>query len=160
MKTWVKTLLGLGVGGGIFAAWRYWKIMQGTFQDLIVSSSGRIHKVDQNGLDIRLNLLIKNPSKGTFKIKFPFLIINYKGEEIATSQLVNTEMVVPSYGEARIDNIKFQISGLTAIRTVADMITAASQGQSVQIEVKTKSSAKVGAYDVPFERSQFITLKK
>ena len=72
-----KLVAGTLVGAGLYAGYNYYVNMKKTQAELEVVPEASIDSVNLSGITIRLDLLLKNPTKGNFKMKFPFIKIKY-----------------------------------------------------------------------------------
>src|SRR3569832_2392905 len=61
------------VGAGAFAGWTYVKNLKKAQAELEVVPKATIYQLSWDGLTISLEVLLKNPTKGSFSIKFPFV---------------------------------------------------------------------------------------
>src|SRR5215813_2921585 len=91
------------IGGGLIAGYSYYVKMKKTSAELEVIPDAGIHSLNWDGITIRLNLLLKNPTKGSFSIKFPFIKLIYKGAMIGSSEVVNKDIEIPAFGQAKVD---------------------------------------------------------
>ena len=84
-----KIITGALIGGGVIAGYSYYLKMRRTEAQLQVIPNAGIDKVNWDGITIRLDFLLKNPTKGSFSIKFPFIKLTYKDSLVGSSQVVN-----------------------------------------------------------------------
>lgn len=157
MNGWVKVILGAGVVGGIGFLLK----MKKTSAELEIVSAAKIHKLDFSGLTIRVDVVLKNPTKGTLSIKYPFVKLIYKETTIGSSQAINKDIEIPSFGQAMIEQIMIQVP-LTGLFSIGlDLVKALkSTTESVKLKIKTSTYVNLGFKSLPFEKVDEITLKK
>src|SRR5215212_2749698 len=97
-----KVLTGTLIGAGVIAGYSYYLKMTKTKAELQVVPDASIHQVNWNGITIRLDLLLKSPTKGSFSMKFPFIKLTYKDSLVGSSQVVNQDIKIPAFGQAKI----------------------------------------------------------
>src|SRR5690349_22944403 len=109
METWKKIAVGTVVGGALigggFMLMKFSKISA----ELETVPTIKIHKLDLTGLTLRVDVQLKNPTNNSFKIKFPFIKLLYKGATVGSSQLLDKDIVIPAFGEAVINQIMIKI---------------------------------------------------
>ena len=98
-----KILTGTLLGAGVLAAVSYVKKLKKTQAELEIIPKANLYQLNWNAIVLRVDVLLKNPTKGTFSIKFPFIKILYNGTTIGSSQAVNKEIKIPAYGETVIE---------------------------------------------------------
>lgn len=158
-----KILLGLGIGGGLAAAGTYlWKLNK-TAVNLEVVPTAKIHKVDLQGVAIRVDVQLKNPTRTALKLKFPFIKLSTKGNSIGSSQSVNQDVSLPAFGEARFEAIMIQIPMLNLLSTAKDFFQAVQKGEAFKINVVTMTTIDLGLKQIPYEKTnevQVLAAKK
>lgn len=100
------------MGGGLIAGYSYYLRIKKTKSQLQIVPTAKVHQVNWDGIIIRLDLLLKNPTKGSFSVKFPFVKLTYKESLVGSSQVVNKDIKIPAYGEAKIEKILVHIPAL------------------------------------------------
>ena len=109
---------------------------------------------------IRVDAKLKNPTDGTLKLKYPFVKLSFKDSTIGSSQVVNQDITIPSYGEANIEGIMINIP-LTGIFSVAmDLLKSIKSGVGVKMGVKIITTIYTTFSSFPYEYEQEQILKK
>lgn len=148
------------VGAGAFAGWAYVKNLKKAQAELEVVPKATIYQLSWDGLTIRLDVLLKNPTKGSFSIKFPFVKLLYKDTVIGSSQAIDKEIKIPAYGQVMIDKVLVQIP-LTNVFSIAfTLIKTLISGGSEKITVRTLTTINLGIIKLPYENKQEVTVKK
>jgi hypothetical protein len=148
------------VGAGLYAGYSYYVKMKKTQAELEVVPDASIDSVNLNGITIRLDLLLKNPTNGSFKMKFPFMKIKYKDSLIGSSQVVDKDITIPAFGQVKIDKIMVNIPIISIFSMGASVLKAIKAQEEVLIIATCQTTIDLGWTTMPFEESHEITLKK
>jgi hypothetical protein len=125
-----------------------------------VVPDANLYQVNLNGIIIRIDLLLKNPTKGSFSIKFPFVKLKYKDNLVGSSEVVNKDIIIPAYGQAKIDKILVNIPILSIFSVSTSILKAIQSKEEVKITATLITTIDLGWTTLPFEESHEITLKK
>jgi hypothetical protein len=155
-----KIIVGGLVSAGAIAGYSYYVKMKKTQTELEVVPAASIDSVNLNGLTIRLDLLLKNPTKGSFKMKFPFMKIKYKDSLIGSSQVVDKDITIPAFGQVKIDKILVNIPIISIFSMGAAVLKAIKSKEEVKITATCQTTIDLGWTTMPFEESHEIVLKK
>lgn len=155
-----KILTGTAIGGIAIAGWAYLKNLRTAGAELVVVPKATIHSLSWNGLTIRLDVLLKNPSNGSFSLIAPFIKLLYKDTTIASSTPVNKEFRLPAHGELMIDKIMVQIPMSNVFSVAFALIKALTAGEAATLTVRTTTTINLGIIKLPYEDKQDITIKK
>lgn len=148
------------IGVGAFAGWTYVKNLKKAQAELEVVPKATIYQLSWDGLTIRLDVLLKNPTKGSFSIKFPFVKLLYKDTVIGSSEAIDKEIKIPAYGQAMIDKILVQIPMTNVFSIAFTLIKALISGGSETITIRTLTTINLGIIKLPYENKQEVTVKK
>jgi hypothetical protein len=148
------------VGGGLIAGYSYYLKMQRTQAELEVIPDAKIYQVNWDGITIRIDLLMKNPTKGSFSIKFPFVKLTYKDNVVGSSQVVNKDIKIPAFGEAKIEKILVNIPILSIFSVSSSILKAVQKNEPLTIKATLVTTIDLGLVKIPFEESHEVTLKK
>lgn len=155
-----KILTGTAIGGIAIAGWAYLKNLRTAGAELVVVPKATIHSLSWNGLTIRLDVLLKNPSNGSFSLIAPFIKLLYKDTTIGSSTPVNKEFRLPAHGELMIDKIMVQIPMSNVFSVAFALIKALTAGEAATLIVRTTTTINLGIIKLPYEDKQDITIKK
>lgn len=158
MANWKRIIVGTGIGAGVIGAIAYFSRLNRTNTELETVATAKLHSLKLDGLIVRIDVNIKNPTSGTFKIKFPFVKLLYKDKTIGSSQVVNKDITIPEYGEAVVEAImvKIPVTGLLSLG--GGLFSLLSKNQAVTISVKTITTIDLGWKKVPYEKTDNSTL--
>lgn len=148
------------VGGGLIAGYSYYLKMQRTQAELEVIPDAKIYKVNWNGITIRIDLLMKNPTKGSFSIKFPFVKLTYMENVVGSSQVLNKDIKIPAFGEAKIEKILVNIPILSIFSVSSSILKAIQKKEPLAIKATLVTTIDLGMIKIPFEETHEVTLKK
>jgi len=155
-----KILATTVVGGGLIAGYSYYLKMQRTQAELEVIPDAKIHQVNWDGITIKIDLLMKNPTKGSFSIKFPFVKLTYKDNVVGSSQVVNKDIKIPAFGEAKVEKILVNIPILSIFSVSSSILKAVQKNEPLTIKATLITTIDLGLVKIPFEESHEVTLKK
>ncbi|HEV8283828.1 MAG TPA: hypothetical protein VGQ09_05945 [Chitinophagaceae bacterium] len=155
-----KIIAGGLVGAGAIAGYSYYLKMKRTKAQLEVVPQASLHEVNWNGITIRIDLLLKNPTKGSFSIKFPFVKLKYKDSLVGSSPVVDKDIKIPAYGQAKIEKILVDIPIMNIFSVSSSILKAIKSKEDVKITATLVTTIDLGWTKLPFEESHQITLKK
>lgn len=155
-----KLLVGLGLGAGAYAGFNYFRKMNATNKYLEIIPSAQLHKVNLLGVYIRMDIRFKNPDGGSFKIKYPHVRINYKGQSIGSSQVIDKEISIPAYGEAVVNGIMIEIPITNILTTGYQIYKDIINNKPVTLEALTHTTIIVGFQSMPYDKVSEFTIKK
>lgn len=158
MNLWTKALIGLGIGGSALVGWRYFSNLKSAFEGLDIISKVNLHKIASDGIELRLDLTLKNPSDQSLSMKFPFIKLLYKGNVIGTSQVVNKDVNVPAHGEARVDKIMIKLPYVSLLSLGSGLANSIQTGAPIDLSVSTKTTVDTGFKKIPYETVNAVTL--
>jgi hypothetical protein len=159
MLNWGKIIFGTTIGAGIAGAVAYAMRLKRTSAELESIASAKIHALKLDGLTVRIDVQLKNPSSSSLKIKFPFVKIIYANKVIGSSKVINKDITIPAYGEAKIDGIMITmpITGLVSLG--GGFYNLLVKKQPAKIFVKTITTIDLGWKKFPYEKTEDNTLK-
>ncbi len=160
MSLLTKILTGTVVGAGAIAGWSYVNNLKKAQAELVIVPKASIYQLSWDGLTIKVDVLLKNPTKGSFSVKFPFVKLLYKDATVGSSQAVNKEINIVQYGEVLIDKIMVQIPMTNVFSVIFTLIKALFNKEAVQLTVRTLTSINLGWVVLPYENKTEVTVKK
>ena len=155
-----KIALGAGITVVVIGGAAYLMKMNRTQAQLEVINQANLHKIDLTGLYIRIDSVLKNPTQGSFKIKFPFVKLIYNGAVVGTSQVIDKDINLPAFGEAHIDGMMIHIPIIGLLSLGFKVFSALKNGEPIQMQVNTITTIDLGWKLLPYEITQDVTLKK
>lgn len=158
MANWKKIGIVSGIGAGVVGLITYVTRLNRAQAQLETVATAKIHSLKLDGLTIRVDVQLKNPSRSSFIIKFPFVKIVYKDKVIGTSQVIDKNIQIPAFGEANIESIMIKIPVTSIFSIGAGLIKLLVQKEAAVISVKTISTIDLGWKKLPYEKSDDMTL--
>ena len=159
MKFWTKIILGTGVGAGLVAAISYVSGLKRTSAQLESVASASIHSLKLDGLTIRIDVQLKNPTETALKIKYPFIKVLFKDKVIGTSKVINKDISIPKNGEAKISGIMITIPVTGLLSLGGGIFSLVTKKLPAPIFVKTITTIDLGWKKIPYEKTDDNTLK-
>lgn len=148
------------VGVGLYAGYTYYLRMKKTQAELQVIPEAKLHSVNWDGITIQLDFLLKNPTSGSLAIKFPFIKLLYKSSLVGSSQVVNQNINIPAYGQAKVDKILVNIPILSIFSVSSSILKAVQSKEEVKITATMITTIDIGLTQIPYEESHEVILKK
>jgi hypothetical protein len=148
------------VGGSMLAGIGYYLSIRKTTAHLEVIPSASVHAINLNGLTLRLDLELKNPSANSFSIKFPYLKLLFKGALIGTSQVLNKDITIPAYGQTRIEKIFVNVPLAGLFNVASSLIKSIQSKEAVVINATMITTINTGFVNIPFQEDHELTIKK
>lgn len=158
MADWKKIGIISGIGAGVVGLVTYITRLTKTNAQLEAVTTAKIHSLKLDGLTIRVDVTLKNPSAGTFSIKFPFVKLLFKNSVVGTSQVIDKDIKIPSYGEAKIEAIMVKIPMTSMFSIGAGLFQLLTQKKPAIISVMTISTIDLGWKKLPYEKTDNMTL--
>ncbi len=155
MKLTGKHLLigsGVLVGGGVLIYLSKLNRLQG---DLEIVTRPMIHKVNLMGIEIRVDVTLKNPTAGTIKVKYPFVKLQYKGKTIGSSEAKNRDYQVPKFGEVGLEPIALKLTYLNLAMTAPDLLKTYRSEGKLNLSVVTVTTIN---NTLPYSKTEAIEL--
>jgi len=141
---WGAGLVGLVLGG------RYLYKLRRLSGELEVVTS-----VTLQGLNLRVDVTLKNPTEGSITVKHPFVKMMYKGDTFASSDVKDVDYVLPKFGQKKLDPIIIKLSFLTLATSFPAMARQyRTQGtMTIDVNIITTINNKI-----PFTKNEKMTI--
>ena len=160
MSAITKILAGTMVGAGVITGINFIKRLRKAQAAMEIIPTANIYSLSWDAVTIRVDVLIKNPTSGSFSIKFPFVKIIYKDNTVGSSQAVNRNIKIAAYGETRIEKIMVRIPVLSVFSVVYALIKSFHNNEPVALKIITTTVADIGISNVPYESETTVIVKK
>ncbi len=147
------------IGGGVIAGYSFYAKMKKTQAELVVVPDASIHAVNWDGIIIRIDLLLKNPTKGSFFIKYPFVKLTYKGNTVGSSEAKDTDIKMPAFGQAKVEKLLVSIPILSIFSVSSSILKAIRNKEKVMITATMMTTIDLGLATIPFEENHDVILK-
>ena len=128
------------VGGGAIAAAMgiAWYIrMHRLSSELETVTKVSIWKVELLGLELRIDVLLKNPSGGSVTIKYPFVKMSSGGKDLASSEVKDIDFDIPAFGQKQLDPIYITLGYFTLATSVPELLAQYRKNGKITLTVQT-----------------------
>jgi hypothetical protein len=162
MELGKKILIGTGIAAGIGGlVWgiSYLLGKKKVGDKLDTVTTAMIHSLKLNGLTLRIDVILKNPTEGTLTIKQPYVKVLFENKVIGTSLIQDKVIEIAKYGAKPIEPIYLTIPA-TGLLTLGDgLLKVLIKKQPAKITTVTITSLKIGSKYITYEKPDVITLK-
>ncbi len=114
-----------------------------------------IYKVNLAGIELKIDVTLKNPSGGSVKVKHPFVKMIYGASTIASSTIKDVNITIPKFSEVNMEPIMINIGYLNLATTVPALFREYRETGKLNITVKTVSTINDS---LPYTKTDNITL--
>jgi len=155
-----KIIIGTSIGAGIIFALTklLGKKKLGDKLDSITQAS--IHNFDEKGLVVRIDVVLKNPTEYSVRIRQPYVRLLVGDSLVGTSQVKSNIIEIKSYSAAALKEPIYITIPLSKLLTLGGTFyQALAKQQPVIITVNTLSSIDLGAKWIGYDKKDPITLK-
>lgn len=159
MANWKKIGLISGIGAGVVGIVTYASKLTKASNNLETVIKANVHSIKLDGITIRIDVQIKNPSSVGFKIKYPFVKLIFKESVVGTSQVIDKTITIPKNGEVNIEGIMITIPYTGLFSVGAGLLKALANNDGAVLTVKTISTVDLGWKKLPYENTNNINLK-
>lgn len=160
MANWKKIGIISGIGAGLVGIASYASRLNKASNNLETVVKANLHSIKLEGITIRIDVQIKNPSSVGFKIKYPFVKVIYKESAVGTSKVIDKIILIPKNGEINVEGIMITIPYTGLFSVGSGLLKALSKNEGAILTIKTISTVDLGWKKLPYEKSNDITLRK
>jgi len=136
MKTEAKIALGICVVALGFGT-AYILKMKRLSDELETTTSVMIHKVNLTGIELRVSVTLKNPTQGTLRLKYPFVKFINKDKVFATSEIKNSDITIPAFGQIDVEPIFIQLGFISMASVAPELLKQYRSTGQLELVVKT-----------------------
>jgi len=111
-----------------------------------------IYKISLDGIELRIDVTLKNPSGGSVKVKQPFVKMIYGTTTVASSQIKDVNITIPKFSEVNLEPVMIHIGFLNLATTVPGLLKEYRSTGKLTITVKTINDS------LPYTKTDTITL--
>jgi protein-disulfide isomerase len=124
-------------------------------QELETVTKASIYKVSLQGIELRIDVALKNPSGGSVRVKQPFVKLIYNNATVASSQIENVNVTVPKFSEVNMEPIQINIGFLTLAAKFPALLKEYRDTGQINLVVKTITTIND---KLPYTSTENITL--
>lgn len=155
-----KILIGTAVGALVTGAAVYASRMNKTSNEMVIIPTVNVHKLSAQGLSLRVDIQLKNPTRSSIRLNYPFIKMIHAGSVLGSSAVIDKEILIPGFGQAVVQGIMIDIPLLNLLSLSGDLLKALNEGKSIKLNVRTLTQLNLGWKKFPYEDNQIITLNK
>ncbi len=155
-----KIIIGTGIGAGILYVLTslLGKKKLGDKMDTITQA--HIHKLDIKGLVLRIDVVLKNPTEYSIRIKQPYIRLLSGTNLIGSSEVKGDIIEINRYSSTPLKNpIYITIPLAKLLMLGGTFYQALVKKQPAVLTVNTLSSIDLGSKWMGYDKKDFITLK-
>lgn len=123
--------------------------------ELETVTKATIYKVSLQGIDLRVNVTLKNPSGGTVRVKQPFVKMIHNKATVVSSQMENVNIEVPKFSEVAMKPIDINIGFMTLATKVPALLKEYRDTGQINMVVETITTIND---KLPYKKVDNITL--
>jgi hypothetical protein len=102
-------LIGAGAVAAIYFGGSYLLKLNRLSNELESDTKVSIHNVSLSGIELAINVKLKNPSGGSIQVKHPFVKMIYADKTIASSQVKDVNLTIPKFSEVNLAPTEFRL---------------------------------------------------
>lgn len=155
-----KFIVGATIIGGAIAGGSYFYNMRRASVQLEVIPKAYLHSMSWSALTIRVDALLKNPTRASFKVKFPYIRITYGDSLLGSSQIIDKDIRIPAYGQIVIDSMMVEIPVISILSGAYAIVKSLYAKESVKLKTQVITTINLGWSRIPYDSATDIVLKK
>lgn len=160
MPSITKIVIGTGIGAGMIWLVNFLLGKKKLGDQLDTITQARVHSVDLKGVTIRVDVVLKNPTQYSVRLKQPYVRLLLGGDLIGSSQIVDKQIELAAYKAQAIDPIYINIPISGILKFGKTFYQSFVQGQPVKLNVITMSVIDLGIKQIPYVKTDTVTLNK
>lgn len=158
MTTTGKIITGSVIGVGLIAGISYLRRLTNMEANLVVVPKASLAQLALDGLIIRVDAVLKNPTTGSFTMKFPFIKLLYKDTVVGSSQASNQNVQIPPHGEAKIENVRVRVPLESIFSLAASLLAAIKKEETIKLKIEVQSDLDLGLIKKFYQNTQEVVL--
>jgi|GEM_PF-1607903 len=148
-------LLGAGAVAALYYGSSHLMKLKRLSTELESETKVTIQKVSISGIELKIDVKLKNPSGGSLKVKHPFVRMIYGGKTIASSQVKDVNMAIPKFSEVNLEPIRISLGFLSLATTVPGLMKDYRETGKLKLTVTTVTTINDS---LPYTKTDNITL--
>jgi nucleoside permease NupC len=114
-----------------------------------------IYKVKLDGVELKIDVMLKNPTKGSIAIKYPFVKMMSEGKVFATSELRDQDITLKEFSQTVLSPIFVNLSWINLATTLPSLLKKMRSNEPVTIQAKTITTINGS---IPYSKEESIVL--
>jgi hypothetical protein len=148
-------LMGAGAAVAMYYGGSYLVKLNRLSNELETQTKVSIHKVSLSGIELKIQVQLKNPSGGSVKLKHPFVKLMYAGKTVASSQAKDVNITIPKFSEVNLNPITITLGFLSLATTAPALFRTYRDTGKIDVEVETITTIND---TIPYKKVDKITL--
>jgi len=124
-------------------------------QELESVTKVSVYKVSLAGIELQIDVRLKNPSGGSLRVKQPFVKLVHENTTVASSQIENVNITVPKFSEVNMEPIRINIGFLTLAAKFPTLLKEYRDNGQIKLTVKTITTIND---KLPYTKTDNVTL--
>ncbi len=116
-----------------------------------------IYKVRLDGLELKIDVILKNPTKGSITLKYPFVKMLSEGKVFATSEVRDQDITLKEFNQATLPPIFINLSWLNMATTFPALLKKIRNNEPVAIQARTITTING---NIPYSKEESIIIGK
>lgn len=166
----MKTFAIIAIGGLALAAGSYLYGINKSQYKIVLAVGGRIHKLSAQGVILKVNYNIKNPTTSTMRMSPPLIRITLNGKQVATSNMRaidipeesrdNDKIIIRANRETGTIESEVIVPWISLISVAPDLVSKLqNQDGKTKLTIKVETQARVFTLLGTFPYEQSTTIK-
>jgi hypothetical protein len=132
-----KYLLWGAIGAAGLAGGAYLLNLNRLSSELEIAVKALIHRVSLTGLKLRVDVILKNPTGGTVKVKYPFVKLMYGTGTLGSSEVKDQDFEIPKFGQVAIEPVFIDLGFLSLASSAPNVLKEYRETGGFTLTVKT-----------------------
>jgi hypothetical protein len=115
-----------------------------------------IYKLKLDGIVLAIEVILKNPTKGSISIKHPFVKMIYEGKVFATSEVKNDDITLKEFSQNSLPLIFVNLSWLNLATTLPSLLKKFRSNEPVSIQAKTITTING---NIPYSQEENVIIR-
>ena len=147
-------MMGAGAVALVFGA-RYMLRLNRLSAELEVATQVSIYRISLSGIDLRIEVTLKNPSGGSVNVKHPFVTILHGSTTLASSKMENVDVKIPKFDQVALDPIILSV-GFVSLAASAPALLKKYR-ETGQLELTTRINTTINN-TIPFTKDESVKI--
>ncbi len=96
-----------------------------------------IYKIKLDGLELKIEVTLKNPTQGGITIKYPFVKMMSEGKVFATSEVKDQDIALKEFNQTILPGIFINLSWINLATSLPSLLKKIRNNEPVTIQAKT-----------------------
>lgn len=148
-------LIGAGAAVTAYFGGRYLLRLNRLSNELETETKVSIYAVSVEGIELSIDVKLKNPSGGSIQVKHPFVKMIYDNKTVASSQVKDVNLTIPKFGEVILEPVRIKLGFLSMATTFPALVKRYRETGKLDFVVQTITTING---NLPYTKTDNITL--